>query len=78
MCKLLAHSLPPHMTDAEVAALFPSDAPMALAIEREPQEPRKAFLVFASVKEAMAAFKLLVGLESPDSTGRPQVSVEGC
>ena len=37
MRKLLAHSLPPQMTDAELAALFPADAPPALAIERHPQ-----------------------------------------
>ena len=76
MCKLLAHSLPPDMTDAEVAALFPSDAPLALSIERQPLDLRKALLVFANVKDAMAAFKALVGLESPDSTGRPQVTDE--
>jgi hypothetical protein len=73
MRKLLAHSLPPAMTDVELAALFPADAPAALAIERHPQEPRKALLVFASAKASLAAFKALVGLETPDSTGRPQV-----
>ena len=73
MRKLLAHALPPSMSDAQLAAVFPPDAPMAVAVERNSKEPRKALLVFSSAKDAAAAFRALSGQETVDSTGRYQV-----
>ena len=70
--KLLAHSLPPSMTDAELAALFPADAPAVQAVEREAGQPRKAFAVFASASAAKQAFSALQGPESTDTSGRKQ------
>ena len=71
--KLLAHSLPPTMTDAELAALFPADAPAVQAIERQLGEQRRAVLVFASAGAAKQAFQSLQGPESADRGGHQQV-----
>ncbi len=77
LCKLLAHSLPQTMTDAEVAALFPADAPAVQAVERQLGEQRKAVLVFASADAANQAFQSLQGPESTDMGGHQQVC-NGC
>lgn len=71
--KLLAHSLPPTMTDAELAALFPADAPIVEAIERQVGQGRRALVVFASAGAAKQAFQSLQGPESTDKGGHKQV-----
>ena len=71
--KLLAHALPPTMTDAEVAALFPADAPIVQAIERQVGQQRRALVVFASAGAAKQAFQSLQGPESTDMGGHKQV-----
>ncbi len=61
------------MTDAEVAALFPADAPAVQAVERQLAEQRKAVLVFTSADAAKKAFQSLQGPETTDRGGHQQV-----
>lgn len=74
--KLCLHRVPAKATDAEVCKLFealPGNT-KPTAIERLSGKGRthSFHALFASVADANAAFKALVGKSSPDSLGRPQ------
>jgi len=59
LCKLLAHSLPPRVAEADLRSLLPSSAPQVVKVEGDCSTDKKVLLVFQNPQDANQAFKEL-------------------
>ncbi len=59
LCKLLAHGLPPGVTEADLCSLLPASAPPLVRVEGDCSTEKKVLLVFHKPQDANLAFKEL-------------------
>ncbi|CAL8460769.1 g300 [Coccomyxa elongata] len=76
LCKLLVHSLPPGVAEADLCSLLPASAPQVEKVEGNCTTEKKVLLVFKNPQDANQAFKELQGEQHVDSLGRAQKIVK--
>lgn len=59
LCKLLVHSLPPGVAEADLCSLLPASAPQVEKVEGNCTTEKKVLLVFKNPQDANQAFKEL-------------------